>query len=60
MKIGVLTEYFHFPPPLLTSIMLDFELVGLSIMPPRNTALWAYWAYYKSNKKIYGYDTKSI
>jgi len=60
MKIGVLTEYFHFPPSLLYSILLDFELVGQTAMPARDTALWVCWAYHKSNKKIYGYGAKSI
>jgi len=60
MKLGILTEYFQFPSPLLASILLDFELVGHAGKPPRNTELWAYWAYQKSTKKIYGYTTKSI
>jgi len=60
MQLGSFTEYFHFPAPLLSSILLNFELVKNTATPPRDTLLWVFWAYHKSNKKIYGYSKKSI
>lgn len=60
MPIGSLTEYFQFPAPLLSSILLNFELIEKTGLPLRDTLLWTYWAYHKSNKKIYGHRVKSI
>ena len=59
--LGQLTEYFSFPTKVLFLLLKDFECIRLPQAPNRNSSLWIYWAYFHSNKKLYGYNnSKSI
>ena len=62
LPLGQLTEYFSFPTKVLYLLLKDFECITITQAPNRNSSLWIYWAYFHSNKKLYGYhdNSKSI